>query len=602
MAELRLIDSHDLLLSLLNPRTVEPSEAEIAALAGSIAELGLLQNLIGLDRGDLIEIVGGGLRLRALQTLPPQEVDVLVYDDAAAAVAAALAENEVRREMTPLDKFRAYLALSERGRTPAQIARAYATDEAEVSRRLALRVCAPEVLEALGEGRLTLDQARAFTVTHDHARQVRVLAELRVWDRAPEIRSKLRDRNDATEIYKAQQFVGLEVYEAAGGTVTRDLFSDGAWIENPTLLFRLRDQLLKAAAEAEEAAGWSWAQVGGDGDKLVKLNPGPSPDPLTVEDEDRFSELLELRDADALSNGERAELDALQTRADREDLGVWSPDQMSVAGVIVQLRFGREVEYVRGLVRPEDEAHAVELGLLKAKGGLVSLPAAGDDVASPDTLSSQLVADLLGLRAIAVRNAVATSPELALDLLAWHLECGSSRLVSINLSAGGVADGATLGIEPVDLESEKTAASFLAFRLKGKKHRNAVIAQGIARAFGAGWGAGAPLATEHVAGVAGVDMRRVWTPDEALFKRMKVGQLEALHRELTGVGLAGAKKSELVTVMAALFADPRGAVAVLREADAPQPVYLDAEARIAAWLPAPLRPAEPPAHASGLAA
>ena len=601
MPELRLIDSHDLLLSLLNPRTVEPSEAEIAALAGSIAELGLLQNLIGLDRGDLIEIVGGGLRLRALQTLPPQEVDVLVYDDAAAAVAAALAENEVRREMTPLDKFRAYLALSERGHSLAQIARAYATDEAEVSRRLALRVCAPEVLEALGEGRLSVDQARAFTVTHDHARQVRVLAELRSWDRAPEIRSKLRNRDDATEIYKAQQFVGLEAYEAAGGTVTRDLFSDGAWIENPTLLFRLRDQLLKAAAEAEEAAGWSWAQVGGDGDGFAKLHPVPSSNPLTEEEGARYEELLD-QDIGLLSEEERAEYRALQARSDRELEGVWSPDQMSVAGVIVQLRFDREVEYVRGLVRPEDEAQAVELGLLKAKGGLVSLPAAGDDVASPDTLSSQLVADLLGLRAIAVRNAVATSPELALDLLAWHLECGSSGLISINLTAGGVADGATLGIEPVDLESEKTAASFLAFRLKGKKHRNAVIAQGIARAFGAGWGSGAPLATEHVAAVAGVDMCKVWTPGEALFKRMKVGQLETLFQELTGHPVKAIyikhSKADLVALLCDLFSDPAAMVDKLRKNFVePAP---DLSARVNAWLPAPLRPAEP--HASGLAA
>ena len=70
MAELRLIESHELILSPLNPRRAAPSDAEVAALAGSIAELGLLQNLIGLDRGERLEIVGGGLRLRALLTLP----------------------------------------------------------------------------------------------------------------------------------------------------------------------------------------------------------------------------------------------------------------------------------------------------------------------------------------------------------------------------------------------------------------------------------------------------------------------------------------------------------------------------------------------------
>ena len=603
MPELRLIYSDQLVLSELNPRRAAPSEAETAALAGSIRELGLLQNLIGLDVGDHVEIVGGGLRLRALQTLPPQEVEVLVYDDPDAASEAALAENEVRREMTPADRFAAYLALSERGHSSAEIAVPFGVTASEIDKTLALRVCAPEVLAALGEGRINLDQAREFTVTRDHARQVAVLGlvDQTWWD--GQIRRKLRAGDEAQEVQRALRFVGLDAYAAAGGPVTRDLFGGGDFVEDATLLFRLRDQQLKAAAEAEEAAGWSWAEVvAGPPLDLETLEPGESADPLTEAEADALAQ-MESFDEEDLDEEGLAELVALRAKAAREEEGVWSADQMSVGGVAVWLAGNGTLVVVRGLVRFADEARAVELGLLES-GQAVEAAAPGTlaDPSSPDVLPAGLVADLLGLRSIAIRNVVAASPELALDLLAWHFEAGSSGLLSVSLSAGGVADGATLGIEPVDLDLEKTAASFLAFRLRGKKHRNAVLARAVARAFGSGWGRGAPLASEHVAAAAGVDLRQVWTPDAALFKRMKVGQLEALHRELTGVGLAGGKKGELVAVMTTLFADPRGAVAVLREVDQPQPVHLDAEARIAAWLPAPLRPAEPHAPASGLAA
>lgn len=609
MPELRLIYSDQLVLSELNPRRAAPSEAETTALAGSIRELGLLQNLIGLDVGDHVEIVGGGLRLRALQTLPPQEVDVLVYDEEAAAVAAALAENEVRREMTPLDKFRAYLALSERGRSAAQIARAYATDEAEVSRRLALRVCAPEVLEALGAGRITLDQAREFTVTRDHARQVEVLGRVdRTWYQGS-IRRRLREHDEAGEVWRALQFVGLDAYEAAGGPVTRDLFGGGAFVEDATLLFRLRDQLLKAAAEAEEAAGWSWAEVvAGPPLDLETMEPGESADPLTEAEADALAQ-MESFDEEDLDEEGLAELTALRAKAAREEEGVWSADQMSVGGAAVWLAGNGKLVVTRGLVRFADEARAVELGLLEA-GEAVEAAAPGTlaDPASPDVLPAGLVADLLGLRSIAIRNVVAASPELALDLLAWHFEAGSSGLLSVSLSAGGVADGATLGIEPVDLEPEKTAASFLAFRLRGKKHRNAVLAREIARAFGSGWGRGAPLASEHVAAAAGVDVRKVWTPPEALFKRMKVGQLEALFDELTGQPPKAMMwkygKADLIGLLRDLFADPVAMAQRLQENNA-QPAP-DLVARVNAWLPAPLRPpveaTSPPAAQVGEAA
>ena len=58
------------------------------------------------------------------------------------------------------------------------------------------------------------------------------------------------------------RFVGVDAYEAAGGTVMRDLFADehehGVWFEDPVLLEKLATDKLQAAAD-ELATRWKWA-------------------------------------------------------------------------------------------------------------------------------------------------------------------------------------------------------------------------------------------------------------------------------------------------------------------------------------------------------
>ena len=56
-------------------------------------------------------------------------------------------------------------------------------------------------------------------------------------------------------------FVGVEAYEAAGGTTLHDLFhgDDGGWLEDPALLDRLVSEKLQAEAIATK--GWKWIEV-----------------------------------------------------------------------------------------------------------------------------------------------------------------------------------------------------------------------------------------------------------------------------------------------------------------------------------------------------
>src|SRR4030081_2393475 len=62
------------------------------------------------------------------------------------------------------------------------------------------------------------------------------------------------------------QFIGLDAYERAGGTVMRDLFAhdDGGWLQDVPLLDRLATEKLKAEAETIAAEGWKWIAVAVD--------------------------------------------------------------------------------------------------------------------------------------------------------------------------------------------------------------------------------------------------------------------------------------------------------------------------------------------------
>lgn len=76
--------------------------------------------------------------------------------------------------------------------------------------------------------------------------------------------------------YRRAAFVGLEVYEAAGGTVLHDLFQgdDGGWLEYPALLDRLVSEKLQAEAEAIATGGLEVDR--GLARSALRLLPSPS--------------------------------------------------------------------------------------------------------------------------------------------------------------------------------------------------------------------------------------------------------------------------------------------------------------------------------------
>ena len=179
----------------------------------------------------------------------------------------SLAENIQRAPLHPLDQFRAFLTLREKGKSEEEIAAAFFVSVAVVRQRLRLAAVSPRLLDVYAEDGMTLDQLMAFTVNPDHARQEQVWEALqRSYNKEPHQIRRMLTEGAVRASDKRAQFVGIGAYEAAGGIILRDLFNsdDGGWLQDPGLLDRLVTEKLEREAEAIRAEGWKWIEVAPD--------------------------------------------------------------------------------------------------------------------------------------------------------------------------------------------------------------------------------------------------------------------------------------------------------------------------------------------------
>ena len=268
---IRSIPLNRLELAPENVRKTPADPAALAELKASIAAHGLLENLIvriedtGHDPGsgpeqthvDRCAVVAGGRRLAAMKALAEEgilnadhPVPCRVIDAAENAEEFSLAENVVRVAMHPADQVVAFLKLSEAGVTVAAIAARFGVAERLVEQRLSLGGVAPELLDAYRAQEMDLDTLKAFTVTIDHARQKAVWEQVKEQGYRPgawQVRRMLTETSVPAASAVAR-FVGMEAYEAAGGTLTRDLFAgedgSGTWFDDPVLLNELATEKL----------------------------------------------------------------------------------------------------------------------------------------------------------------------------------------------------------------------------------------------------------------------------------------------------------------------------------------------------------------------
>jgi ParB family transcriptional regulator, chromosome partitioning protein len=182
----RDIPFNKLVLSQANVRRIKAGVA-IEELAEDIARRTLLQSLTvrpNFDESgaqtDMYEVPAGGRRYRALELLVKKKrlartapIPCIVRTDGVPEE-DSLAENVQRAPLHPLDQFRAFLTLREKGKSEEEIAAAFFVSGNVVRQRLRLAAVSEKLLEVYAEDGMTLEQLMAFTVNPDPARQEQV--------------------------------------------------------------------------------------------------------------------------------------------------------------------------------------------------------------------------------------------------------------------------------------------------------------------------------------------------------------------------------------------------------------------------------------------
>ena len=600
-----LVPLADLYIHPFNTRSTPP-DAEIEALADSIDQMGLLQNLSGYDDAAWLEggiggigIVAGGRRLRALQLLTDRAgktrdsvtVPVLITKDGDTARLWASAENAARQPLHPADEVRAYARMSDTGAQPAMIAKAFAVTERHVRQRMTLATLPIAALDALRADQITLDQAGALTSAQS---EEALLAELRRvlssrWSvSAADIRRNLLPRGIPLDDRRVK-WLGLDAYRHAGGVIQEDLFSDDARILDEALLDKLFGDRLEKCTEFNRCKGYAWVKIHAKDawipfdliEKLARVDLVPVELP-----EADAAELETLTEADDLTEEEYARLQELEDRA----AGDISDEDRAVAGIYL---------YVDAR------------GELKTSGPWREKPQASgsDEVATAkvETLPQSLTEDMRRTQRLAIQTALLGKPELVLDLLTvaltapvWNWQCPLSISPSLSPIAPEKADATVIDDRLTDAVNDGKAMRVRDLSLTHltdiqampKKDRNARLTAALARLFTPATGDfGA-----SVARLAGADIRKVWTPTaDNYFSRLPVARLDRIWSELVpdggpdGDGWMAMKKALKAKDLDRLFRDPDFRSALFLSKD-------DGK-RIDAWVPAEMEWPMPSGHA-----
>ena len=328
----------------------------------------------------MYEVPAGGRRYRALERLVKAKrlaktapVPCIVKEDGIAEE-DSLAENTQREALHPIDQFRAFRTLIDKGLSEEEIAARFFVTPAVVKQRLRLAAVSEKLIDAYIAEEMTLEQLMAFTVTEDHARQEQVWEAVQQgYNKEAWYIRRLLTESAVSAADRRAVFVGIEAYMAAGGGVTRDLFENdrGGWLQDPALLDRLANEKLKAEAEKLAGEGWKWIAASIDfpyghtaglrrlkGEPVEMTEEEEAARAAAVEEFDRLE--AEYEHADELPDevdqrlGELEEMiEGFESRPVRYD-----PADIARAGAFISLDRDGDLNIERGYVRPEDEAPA----------------------------------------------------------------------------------------------------------------------------------------------------------------------------------------------------------------------------------------------------
>ncbi|MDP3115943.1 MAG: ParB/Srx family N-terminal domain-containing protein [Phenylobacterium sp.] len=437
-----------------NARRTPHAEADIEALAASIAAKGVLQAPVvepetdadGAPTGAYLVTIGEGRRLalrllaqrkRIKKTEPVRCVVDLSNDPHE----ISLDENVTRAGMHPADQFEAFRRLSdERGLSAEEIGARFGVSAQVVRQRLRLGAVNPGLMALYRAGELNLDQMMAFAVSEDHARQAQALEQLGS-HRPPYLIRRAMTEAKVSATDRRAIFVGAEAYGEAGGTILRDLFTEdgGGWFEDPALLDRLvAEKLAGIAEDVRQRESWKWAEAHIDYPRALGLGR-VYPHPVERPEDEAASMAALSEEYDALVSqwdaveelppeiaARFAEIDAaLEAFGDGT---AFDPEEIARGGVFVILGQDGVARIERGLIRPEDVPTPEPDPESEDAGGSVTHGApteedatdeADEDAGAP--WSERLVLDLTAQRTLALRDALGASPTVALSAVVHSL-------------------------------------------------------------------------------------------------------------------------------------------------------------------------------------
>lgn len=260
-------------LSASNVRTAPDATLMIEPFAADLEARGVLQNLlvtpVARSRG-MFEVFDGGRRLRALNLLvergviDPDKYDVpvrVLKGNDAELTETSLAVSFHHLKLSPTEECRAFQHFLAGSTDIDAVAKRFGVTRRFIDGRLRLADLAEPIFTALAENKITLDMAKAYASTASHE------AQLSTWNTYGSYSNYSADsirRIIANDMMRADDpvalLVGAEAYEAAGGVVERDLFSDARekW-RHPEIARGLAAAIMEAeATRIGEDRGLAW--------------------------------------------------------------------------------------------------------------------------------------------------------------------------------------------------------------------------------------------------------------------------------------------------------------------------------------------------------
>lgn len=593
-----------------NARTTPPKN--IPAMAASIRARDILKNLLVAPckpRG-MFEIIDGERRfLGAMMLADAGEIVAADYDVPIKIVSGdenelreiSLTANFQREAMTPAEECRAFDHFLQSDGDIDAVAKRFGQTRRFIEGRLRLAKLAAPVFEALANGDITLDMAKAYGSTEDQTKQERVFAQYgqHSYINADQIRRAIaNDTMKATD--PVAILVGEDAYAAAGGRVERELFSeDGDRWSDPELAQSLAATIMEAEAKRlGEEQGLAWIRpiattnlYGATADlHRVQLEPAP----LTETEETRSEEIaarMEIISEEIEGSDEEtyaileAEYEALQAEYEGiHDKAPVLPDEIKgQVGTFLMLdRAGKlvlETSYFSEtpLRAPGDTTEPKATGVTRETG---SLP---PEAVAPGgkKLSAKLHDELAVQRRDILAASILADPGLALDYALFAMVDRSRNYgrSGTTLTAGRPNDPqmppdfaptqAKLAVaearEALDTswsEAKEAVDRFEAFRALDDDAKAAWLAMVVADSLEAKQDYGAvttnPLHA-RLASILEIDVAKWWRPNvKNFFNRVSKGTCLATLTEVGGATLAaryiGSKKGDIETSCERLFA------------------------------------------------